>query len=66
MEITLQKRQKMYKIRKIKCVNGFMCCEEEKKKAEERVRRRHGRGVKRRKQHVPSIEGHFSEVTRYT
>lgn len=49
-------------------VNGFMCCEEKKKK---RQRRELGdameeEGVKRRTQHIPSIEESFPEVTLYT
>lgn len=73
MEITLLKRQTMYKISKIRVrvrVRSMVLCAVKKKK-KKRQRRGLGdameeEGIKRRTQHVPSIEGCFPEVTCYT
>ena len=61
MEITLQKRQTMYKVRKISSMSMVLCAVK-KTKGRGEVRRGHGREVKRRKQHVPPLKGTFQKV----
>lgn len=59
----------MYKISKINSMSMVLCAVKKKKK--KRQRRELGdameeEGVKRRTQHIPSIEERFPEVTLYT